>query len=303
MKILVSGASGLVGAAVVRRFASPADEVVRLVRRESGPGAAEVPWDPEAGTIAAEGLEGFDAVVHLAGENLGAGRWTRAKKNRIRTSRVEGTRLLAHALAGLERPPRVLVSASAVGFYGNRGDEKLDERSAPGTGFLAGLCQDWEAATGPAARAGIRVAIARFGVILAREGGALARMLPLFRLGLGGRLGSGRQFLSWITLDDAVGAIRFLVENDSLSGPVNLVSPNPITNREFTKTLGRVLHRPTLVPAPALALRIALGEMADEMLLASARVLPQRLIASGYRHTDPTLGPAIRGRLGAGLGR
>ncbi len=294
MRILVSGASGLVGSAIVRRFASPADEVVRLVRRESGPGPAEVPWNPEAGTIAAEGLEGLDAVVHLAGENLGTGRWTRAKKARIRTSRVDGTRLLASALAGLKRPPKVLISASAVGFYGNRGDEELDEQSPPGTGFLAGLCRDWEAATEPAAQAGIRVVTARFGVILAREGGALARMLPIFRLGLGGRLGSGRQFMSWITLDDALGALRFVVADDSLSGPVNLVAPNPVTNREFTKTLGRVLHRPTLLPAPALALRIALGEMAGEMLLASARVLPRRLLASGFRPTARALEPALR---------
>jgi len=299
MRILVSGSSGLVGAAVVRHFAAPTDEVIRVVRREPKPGVSEVRWDPEAGTMAAGGLEGLDAVVHLAGENVAAGRWTPAKKDRIRKSRVEGTRLLARTLAGLKRPPKVLASASAVGFYGNRGDEELDEGSPPGSGFLAGVCREWEAATEPAAQAGIRVVLARLGVVLAREGGALARMLPLFRFGLGGRLGSGRQFMSWITLEDAVGAIRFLLENDSLCGPVNLVSPHPATNREFTAALGRALRRPTFLPAPAFALRIALGEMADEMLLASARVLPRGLLASGYSFSHPALEPALRRILGS----
>ncbi len=294
MRILVSGASGLVGSAVVRRFAPPSDEAIRLVRRETQSGAREVRWDPAGGTIAAEGLEGLDAVVHLAGENIGAGRWTPAKKDRIRKSRVEGTRLLAQTLAGLKRPPKVLVSASAIGVYGNRGEEELDEASPPGSGFLAGVCRDWEAATEPAKQAGVRVVLARLGVVLAREGGALARMLPLFRYGLGGRLGNGRQYMSWISLDDAIGAIRFLVENDSLSGPVNIVSPHPATNREFTKTLGRALRRPTFLPVPAFALRIALGEMADEMPLSSARGVPRKLIQTGFVFRDADLESSLR---------
>jgi uncharacterized protein (TIGR01777 family) len=298
MRILVSGASGLVGSAVVRRFAPPNDEVIRLVRREPRFGAPEVRWDPSAGTISDEGLEGLDAVVHLAGESVAAGRWTAAKKDRIRKSRVEGTRLLAQTLAGLRRPPKVLVSASAIGVYGNRGEEELDEASPPGSGFLASVCRDWEAATEPAKQAGIRVILARLGVVLASEGGALGRMLSLFRYGLGGRLGNGRQYMSWISLDDAVGAVRFLLENDAPSGPVNVVSPNPATNREFTAALGRALHRPTFLPVPALALRIALGEMAEEMLLSSARVLPRKLVQVGYPFRDRELVPSLGRILG-----
>jgi hypothetical protein len=331
MRILVSGASGLVGSALIRLLAPPAEEtgtgegaagsplsfrerarvrgiadivddsalfhsveVFRLVRREPKPDAGEIRWDPAAGTIASDEIEGLDAVVHLAGESIAASRWTPEKKARIRSSRVAGTQLLARTLARLARPPKVLVSVSAVGFYGDRGDEELDEASSPGSGFLAGVCRDWEAATEPAAQAGIRVVLARLGVVLAREGGALARLIPLFRLGLGGRLGSGRQYMSWITLDDAVGAIRFLLENESLCGPVNVVSPHPITNREFTRTLGRVLHRPTLFPAPSFALRIALGEMADEMLLSGARVLSKKLSDAGYKFRDPELEGAFR---------
>jgi hypothetical protein len=278
MKILVSGASGLIGSSLVRRLAA-SNEVVRLVRRGPSPGTAELQWDPTAAAIDAERLEGFDAVVHLAGENIGSGRWTAAKKARIRDSRAEG-RFLAKTLAGLARPPKVLVSASAVGFYGNRGDEELDESSVPGEGFLAEVCRDWEAAASAASEAGIRVVLSRFGVVLAREGGALARLLPLFRFGLGGRLGSGRQFMSWIALDDAVRAVEFVLENDSLRGPINVTSPQPVTNREFTEALASVLRRPALLPAPAMLLRAALGEMADEMLLSSARVFPRRLLGS-----------------------
>jgi uncharacterized protein len=293
MKILVSGSSGLIGSALLKRWSQSAD-VIRLVRREPRPGGEEIRWDPQAGQIAAEELEGLDAAVHLAGDNIADGRSTAARKARIRKSRVEGTGLLAQTLAGLARRPKVLVSASAVGFYGNRGDEELDEASPPGPGFLAGVCRDWEAATEPASRAGIRVVNVRLGVVLAREGGALARLVPLFRLGLGGRLGNGRQYLSWIALDDVVEAILFLLANDALRGPVNLVAPQPVTNREFTQALGRALHRPTILPTPAFLLRLALGEMADEMLLSSARVLPRKLQQAGYPFRDPDLEPALR---------
>ncbi len=292
MRILVSGASGLIGSALIRRLA-PSHEVVRLVRRAAAT-EAEIAWNPDKGTIDAGALEDLGAVVHLAGENVGSGRWTAAKKARIRASRVEGTSLLARSLASLVRPPRVLVSASAIGFYGDRGGEQLDEASSAGSGFLAEVCRAWEAAAAPAAEAGVRVVLARFGVVLAREGGALARMWPLFRFGLGGCLGSGRQFMSWIALEDAVGAIAFLLENESLQGPVNVTSPQPVTNRHFTASLGRVLRRPTLLHAPAFALRAALGEMADEMLLASARVYPRRLLDSGYRFARPDLETALR---------
>jgi len=292
MRILVSGSSGLVGSALLRRCSKSAD-IIRLVRREPKPGGEEIRWDPQAGQIAAEAMEGLDAVVHLAGDNIAAGRWTAAKKARIRDSRVDGTRLLAETLARLVRPPKVLISASAVGYYGDRGEEELDESSPPGPGFLAGVCRDWEAATEPASRAGIRVVIVRLGMVLAREGGALARLVGLFRLGLGGRLGSGRQYLSWITLGDVVEAILFLLENDSLRGPVNLVAPQPVTNREFTRALGRALHRPTLLPTPPFALRLALGEMADEMLLSSARVLPRKLLHASYPFRDPDLESAL----------
>jgi len=298
MRVLVSGASGLVGSALVRRLSEPGAapepaQVLRLVRRPPRPQAGEIAWDPQAGQLSPEALEGLDAVVHLAGENIGAGRWTADKKARIRASRVEGTSLFARALARLARPPRVLVCASAVGWYGDRGEEELDEASPPGTGFLAGVCREWEAATEPAASAGVRVVLARFGVILARHGGALGRMLPLFRWGLGGRLGSGRQYMSWIALDDAVRAIQFLLDSDALRGPVNVVAPRPVTNREFTAALGRVLRRPALCAAPAFMLRLALGEMADQMLLAGARAVPRRLAEQGFVFDHPELESAL----------
>jgi len=292
MRVLLSGASGLIGSALARRLAA-SSEVVRLVRRDPLSAAKEIRWDPAAGRIEPKQLEGFDAVVHLAGENIGAGRWTAAKKASIRASRVEGTSLLAKTLAGLNQPPKVLVSASAVGYYGDRGEEKLDESSGPGTGFLAEVCRAWEEAAMTAAEADVRVVLARFGVVLSPEGGALARLLPLFRFGLGGRLGSGRQYMSWIALEDAVGAIAFALENDSLRGPVNVSSPQPVTNREFTQTLGRVLRRPTLLHAPSIALRAVLGEMADEMLLASVRVYPRRLLEAGFSFSKPDLEAAL----------
>lgn len=292
MRILISGASGLIGSALARRLAA-SHEIVRLVRGKTA-GVREIVWNPEEGILDAGPLENIEAVVNLAGENIASGRWTAAKKSRIRASRVDGTSLLARTLANLPSPPRVFVSASAIGFYGDRGSEELDESSGAGFGFLAEVCRAWEAATAPAAEAGIRVVLARFGVVLAREGGALARMLPLFRFGLGGQLGSGRQYMSWIALEDAVGAISFLLENASLHGPVNITSPKPVTNRHFTTLLGRVLRRPTFMHAPAWALRFALGEMADEMLLTSTRALPRRLLESGYRFAKPELETTLR---------
>jgi hypothetical protein len=266
--------------------------VIRVVRRPPAPG--EVFWDPTRGRIDVAGLEGVDAVVHLAGESIAAGRWTAERKRRIRASRVDGTRLLAGALGQLTRKPAVLVSASAIGIYGDRNDEELDEGSAPGSGFLADVGRDWEAATETAAAAGIRVVLARMGIVLAREGGALGKMLPPFRLGLGGPLGRGSQWMSWITREDAVAAILATLERPGLAGPVNTVAPAPVTNAEFTRLLAAAVSRPALFPVPALALELLFGEMAREALLASQRVVPRKLLAAGFRFADPVLGPALR---------
>jgi uncharacterized protein (TIGR01777 family) len=245
------------------------------------------------------GLEGFDAVLHLAGENVGSGRWTAARKAAIRDSRVDGTRLLCEALAVLARPPKTLVCASAIGIYGDRGEDALTEASPPGAGFLPGVCREWEAASGPASRKGIRVVALRIGMVLSPKGGALSRMLPLFRAGLGGVIGGGRQYVSWVALDDLPGIVLHALQCGDLSGPVNAVAPRPVTNREFTETLGRVLSRPTPLPVPAFALRLAVGgEMADALLLASARVVPKRLLDTGYSFRSPQLEPALRRLLG-----
>jgi uncharacterized protein (TIGR01777 family) len=303
MRLLVSGASGLIGSALIEKLSVDSCQLSVLTRRER-PHATDnrqlstdnyILWDPAAGQLSPRAVEGFDAVVHLAGENIAQGRWTAEKKARIRDSRVQGTGLLCRVLAQTARPPKVLVSASAIGYYGDRGDEELDEGSPVGAGFLAEVCRDWEAATWPAAAAGIRVVCVRLGMVLTRHGGALARMAPLFRFGLGGRLGGGRQYVSWITLGDAVEGICHAIATETLSGPVNLVSPNPVTNRQFTKTLGRALRRPTIFPVPTFILRLALGEMADALLLASARVFPGRLIASGFEFHDPLLWAALDG--------
>jgi uncharacterized protein (TIGR01777 family) len=255
-------------------------------------------WHPEDGSIATPGLEGMDAVVHLAGENIAAGRWSSEKKARIRDSRVQGTRVLCDALAQLVNPPKVLVSASAIGYYGDRGAEVLREESRPGRDFLADVCRAWEAATAPAAQRGIRVVNLRFGIVLSAAGGALAKMLFPFKMGMGGIVGSGQQYMSWIALDDLVGAIHHALITDTLQGPVNAVAPNPVTNSEFTRTLGRVLRRPTLVPLPAFAARAAFGEMADALLLASIRVEPARLQDTHYAFRYPELEGALRHVLG-----
>ncbi len=296
MHIAVTGASGLVGSKLVPMLTTGGHEVTRLVRREPA-WESEVTWDPQ-GEFDASSLDGIDAVVHLAGENIAASRWSAKVKERIRSSRVQGTRALCESLAKMESPPRVLVCASAIGYYGDRCDEILTEDSNAGDGFLADVAQEWEAATKPACNAGVRVVNLRFGMILSPKDGALAKMLLPFKLGGGGRVGSGKQYWSWISIDDAAGAIHHALMMNSLSGPVNAVTPNPVTNLEFTKTLGRVLRRPTLVPMPAFAARLALGEMADELLLASIRVEPKELNRTGYEFRQPTLESALRHLLG-----
>ena len=297
MDVLVSGSSGLVGSALVSALGDEGHQVRRLTRSGSSSPEGGVRWDPSSGMIDAAGLEGVDAVVHLAGENI-VGRWTAAKKARIRDSRVEGTRLLSGALAQLSTPPGVMICASATGYYGDRGNELLTEESAPGHNFLAGVCQEWEAAADPAREAGVRVVHMRFGIVLSTEGGALATTLPIFKLGGGGRIGSGRQYQSWIALDDVTGAILHALSTDSLSGPVNATVPDPPTNIEYTKTLGRVLGRPTVFPLPAPVARLVLGEVADELLLASQRIEPVRLKETGYDFRYPELEGAFRHLLG-----
>jgi hypothetical protein len=292
MKILVSGASGLIGSTLVPFLTTGGHEVIRLTRGRARAGTAR--WDPQSGAIDRDALEGLDAVVHLAGENISTGRWTAEKKARIHDSRVHGTRLLAETLAALRRPPAVLVAASAIGFYGNRGRDVVDEDSAPGAGFLADVCKEWEAATAPAAAHGIRVVTMRFGVVLAGSGGALASLLTPFRLGVGGPVGGGEQYMSWIAIDDAADAIRFALTTPALSGPVNAVAPAPVTNAEFTRTLGAVLSRPAVLPMPAFVVRLLFGEMGDELLLSSTRVAPHRLRAAGFAFRFPVLEPALR---------
>ncbi len=297
VQIAVTGASGLIGSALVPFLTTAGHHVRRLVRGEPKC-ADDFRWDPAAASVDPAALAGCDAVVHLAGESIASHRWTAAQKQKILSSRVESTKLLASSLAALSPRPKVCVAASAIGYYGDRGDEQLDESSRPGAGFLPDVCRQWEAALQPAALAGIRVVNVRFGVVLSPAGGALKTMLTPFRLGLGGRIGKGRQFMSWIGLDDAIGAIYHALLTESLAGPVNVVTPDPVTNQEFTKTLGRVLGRPTFFPMPAAAARLALGEMADALLLASARVHPARLLTSGYTFRYPELEPALRQMLG-----
>lgn len=296
MKIVVSGSTGLIGSALQEALTRRDHTVVPLVRRRPTTGEPVIAWDPEHGSIDRAAFEGVDAVVHLAGENV-FGRWSPAKKHRIRDSRVLGTRLLADALAGLQRPPATLLAASAIGYYGDRGDEELSEQSAPGEDFLAHVSRDWEAATAPATRAGIRVVNMRFGVVLTAQHGALAKMLPAFRIGLGGPIGSGSQYVSWIALDDVIGAIVHVLEHGDLVGPVNMTAPVPVSSREFARTLGKVLGRPAVVTVPAFALRMAFGAEGAAMLQSGQRVLPTRLLASGFQFARPALEPALRSLL------
>lgn len=295
MKIIVSGSSGLVGSALVARLKQDGHEVIALVRRP--PRQGEIEWDPAAGELDAKSLEGADAVVHLAGDNIAAGRWTQRKKQRIRDSRVDGTRLLSEALAQLDSPPKVLAVASATGFYGDRGEMQLDEESAAGSGFLADVCREWEAASEAAEQKGVRVLHLRFGAVLSKQGGALGKMLPAFKMGVAGHIGNGHQYMSWIDIDDLVGAISFLLGRDDISGNINLVSPHPVSNSEFTHTLGHVLHRPAFLPLPAIAARLAFGEMAEHVLLASAKVKPSRLLAVGYQFQYPDLEQSLNHQL------
>ena len=306
MRVAVTGATGLIGRALVERLEAEGHQTVRVVRPGT-PGAAGAPgasdrsaavrWDPPQGQIDAAGLEGLDAVVHLAGEPISARRWSPEQKQRIAESRVQGTTVLAEALAGLSEPPGVLVSASAVGYYGDRGDELLDESSSGGADFLARVCRDWEAAADPARSAGIRVVHPRTGVVLTRSGGALARMLPFFRLGIGGRVGDGRRWMSWITLQDEVEALMWLLTAD-LEGPVNLTAPEPVTSQELTKALGRALRRPTLLPTPKLALWARMGRGITEALLySSTRVRPAALLDNGFTFAHPDIATALTAAL------
>ena len=282
-RVLVSGASGPIGKALLPSLRTNGAHITRLVRDNAPPTYSDeqtIPWHPGQ-PLSADALSGFDAVIHLAGETI-VGRWTESKKNKIRDSRIIGTRNLAQSLAQAKHRPQIFLCSSAIGYYGNRGDEALTEESAPGTGFLAEVCQEWEAATHPAAEAGIRTVAIRTGVVLSREGGALAKMLPPFKMGVGGKIGDGRQWMSWIDVQDLVGAIHHILKSDLLYGPVNMVAPRPVTNAEFTQTLASVLSRPAVFPMPAFAVKLLFGEMGETVLLGSQRVEPTQLVSSGY---------------------
>lgn len=293
MDIAITGASGFIGRALCASLRSDGHRVIPVVRSAAGDGA--IAWDPARGTIDAVALEGIDAVVHLAGEGIASGPWTDAQRRRIHDSRSVGTALIARTLAGLQRPPATLVSGSAIGYYGSRGDEELTESSVPGDDFLARVCIDWEEAARPATDAGIRTAFLRTGVVLDRRGGALAKQLPLFKLFLGGRAGRGDQWLSWITLHDEVAAIRHILTHPTVSGAVNLTAPNPVTNAAFTEALGTALHRPTVVTVPRFVRRLpgGVGDLVDSLLFSSARVLPEALLASGFSFAHATLDEAL----------
>ncbi|KJY21117.1 MULTISPECIES: TIGR01777 family oxidoreductase [Streptomyces] len=295
MRIAVTGSTGLIGSALVRSLRTDGHEVVRFVRREPA-GADEARWDPERGHVDRAALAGCGAVVHLAGAGIGDHRWTAEYKRKIRDSRVLGTAALANALAGLDAPPGVLVSGSAVGYYGDTGDRVVDEDAPAGHGFLPSVCLEWEAAAAPAQEAGIRTAFARTGLVVAKEGGAWGRMFPLFRAGVGGRLGDGRQYWPFISLHDEVAALRHIIDTPALSGPVNLTAPEPLTNRQVTAAMARVLRRPAVLPVPAVALRVVLGEFSEDVL-GGQRARPARLLGSGFVFRDPGIEQAIRAAL------
>jgi uncharacterized protein (TIGR01777 family) len=292
MKIAIAGASGLVGAAISPQLEAEGNDVVRLVR--NSPKAGEIEWHPNQDSIEPGKLEGFDAIINLAGENVAEGRWTEEKKKKIHDSRVHGTHLISEAIAKLTSKPRIFLCASATGIYGDRGDETLNEQSESGGGFLAGVCREWEKATEPAHRAGVRVVNLRFGPILARVGGMLEKMLTPFKMGLGGKIGSGKQYISWVAIEDSVAAMKLALTDEAIRGPLNVVSPKPVTNERFTRALGEVLSRPTVMAMPAFAARLAFGEMADEMLLVSQKVIPKRLQAAGFQFEYPDLETALQ---------
>jgi uncharacterized protein len=292
MKVAITGASGLVGSALIPVLKSMGAQITRMVRAK--PKAGELEWHPNQDEISRGQLDGFDTIINLAGENIAGGRWTDDQKRKIRDSRVNGTHLLSEAIARLSPKPRVFICASATGIYGDRDGEVLDEQSESGGGFLAGVCREWEKATEPASKAGVRVVNLRIGPIIAREGGMLAKLLTPFKMGMGGKVGSGKQYISWIAIDDVIQAIKLAIEDASIHGALNIVSPNPVTNEEFTKTLGHVLNRPTALAMPAFAARLAFGEMADEMLLASQKVIPKKLIGAGFVFQYPELERTLR---------
>ena len=292
MKVAIAGASGLVGSALIPVLKSMGASITRMVR--SKPRAGELEWHPNNDELSPDTLSGFDTIINLAGENIAGGRWTDDQKRKIRESRINGTHLLSEAIAKLSPKPRVFICASATGIYGDRDDEVLDEQSESGGGFLAGVCREWEEATKPAIQAGVRVVNLRLGPILAREGGMLAKLLTPFKMGMGGKVGSGRQYISWIAIDDVIQAIKLAIEDASIHGALNVVSPNPVTNEEFTKTLGHVLNRPTALAIPPFAARLAFGEMADEMLLASQKVIPKKLANAGFVFKYPELEPTLK---------
>jgi len=297
MKVAIAGGGGLVGSALIPMLKHLGAQITRLVR--SKPDAGEIEWHPNQDEVSRGSLERFDVIINLAGESIAAGRWTDDQKRKIRDSRVNGTHLLSEAIARLAHKPRVFLCASATGIYGDRDDEPLDEQSESGGGFLAGVCREWEKACEPALKAGVRVVNLRFGPILSREGGMLAKLLTPFKMGMGGKVGSGRQYISWVAIEDAIQAIKLAIEDVTINGPLNVVSPNPVTNEEFTKTLGHILNRPTALAMPAFAARLAFGEMADEMLLASQRVLPKKLAQIGYQFTYPDIDRALRHYVGS----
>lgn len=291
MRIIVAGATGFVGRALVPLLRAKGHAVFKLTRKESDLAEDEIHWNPISGQLDAAALEGADVIVNLAGENV-ASRWTESKKQLILQSRISATRLLVKAISLLKAPPKQLVNASAIGFYGSRGCEKVDEASSSGLGFLANVCRQWESAALTGDPKGLKVALIRIGVVLGKEGGALASMLTPFKLGLGGVVGSGDQWMSWISLQDLVAIIAFVIEK-GLEGPINAVAPHPVTNKDFTKVLGTTLNRPTIFPMPAFAARLLFGEMADELLLGSTRVVPDRLLKEGFQFATPTLNTAL----------
>lgn len=298
MRVAITGSTGLVGSALVEALKANGHTVSRILREQRKLGPDDVFWNPDTAYVDTIKLEGTDAIVHLAGENISAP-WTPDQKRHIHFSRLRGTQLISEAARTLKRPLQALVSASAIGWYGSRGDEVLREDSQPGKGFLPDVCRDWEGATEVAARAGIRVVFPRIGIVLSHKGGALAKMLLPFRMGVGGKIGSGRQYMSWVSLDDVVGSIIYAINTPSLQGPMNVVSPAPATNAEFTRTLGKVLHRPTIAPLPGFVVKLLFGEMGETLLLGSQRVEPARLLAAGYQFKYPALEAALRRALEA----